>query len=194
MPPPTPLLPGLIVEAAGEHQGAETLGLTDGQNLSAVEGIDATVAQEEEGAGEVRTRHRDGALVAVDVQQSLHVILNIPETLHKIGKGEVAVSIEPLGAGYLLVVVDIVVGAEGADKLQHGILGMGVERYQAVRHDEGTGRAPALMNGLRGRPCSYSSCTKELNGLPEGSRPTAFHISSPMRRVTIARVNTFEIL
>ena len=61
------------------------------------------------------------------------------EALHEIGKGQVAVGIEPLGAGYLLVVVDIVVGAEGADKLQHGILGMRIQRYQTVRHDEGTG-------------------------------------------------------
>ena len=101
----------LVVEAAGEHEGSEAFGLADGQDLPAVEGVHATVAQEEEGAGEVRTRHRDGALVAVDVQQRLHVILNIPETLHEIGKGQVAVGIEPLGAGYLLVVVDIVVGA-----------------------------------------------------------------------------------
>jgi hypothetical protein len=28
------------------------------------------------------------------------------------------------------------------------------------------------MNGFRGMPCSYSSWTTELNGLPEGSRPT----------------------
>ena len=34
-----------------------------------------------------------------------------------------------------------------------------------------TTRAPALMKGLRGMPFSYSSCTRELNGLPEGSRP-----------------------
>src|SRR5512133_1375769 len=29
-------------------------------------------------------------------------------------------------------------------------------------------RAPALMKGFRGMPFSYSSCTSELNGLPEG--------------------------
>ena len=35
--------------------------------------------------------------------------------------------------------------------------------------------APALMNGLRGRPRSCSSCTSELNALPDGSRPTRAH-------------------
>ena len=101
----------LVVEATGEHECSEAFGLADGQDLPAVEWVHATVAQEEEGAGKVRARHRDGALVAVDVQQRLHVILNIPEALHEIGQGQVAVGIEPLGAGYLLVVVDIVVGA-----------------------------------------------------------------------------------
>lgn len=42
-----------------------------------------------------------------------------------------------------------------------------------------TTSAPALMNGLRGMPFSYSSCTSELNGLPEGSRPTRSHSASP---------------
>ena len=47
----------LVVEAAGEHEGSEAFGLADGQDLPAVEGVHATVAQEEEGAGEVHARH-----------------------------------------------------------------------------------------------------------------------------------------
>jgi hypothetical protein len=39
--------------------------------------------------------------------------------------------------------------------------------------------APVLMKGLRGMPFSYSSCTMELKGEPDGSRP---------------RANTFEML
>ncbi|BCQ62305.1 hypothetical protein PBOI14_40550 [Pseudomonas sp. Boi14] len=40
-------------------------------------------------------------------------------------------------------------------------------------------RAPALMKGLRGRPRSNSSCTRELNGCPEGSWPRRSQIASP---------------
>lgn len=53
-----------------------------------------------------------------------------------------------------------------------------------------TTRAPALMNGLRGMPFSYSSWTRELKGLPEGSRPTCSQRSSPSRARSRARVNT----
>ena len=44
----------LVVEAAGEHQGTEALGLADGQNPPAVKGVHAAVAQEEEGACKIR--------------------------------------------------------------------------------------------------------------------------------------------
>jgi len=37
------------------------------------------------------------------------------------------------------------------------------------------------MNGLRGLPCSVSSCTIELNALPEGSRPARAQSPSPIR-------------
>ncbi len=53
-----------------------------------------------------------------------------------------------------------------------------------------TTSAPALMNGLRGMPFSYSSCTRELKGLPEGSRPTPRQIRSPSRESARARANT----
>lgn len=56
-----------------------------------------------------------------------------------------------------------------------------------------TTRAPALMNGLRGMPFSYSNCTRELNGLPEGSRPTPRHICSPSRESARARANTLDM-
>ena len=55
-------------------------------------------------------------------------------------------------------------------------------------------RAPALMKGFRGIPLSYSSCTSELKGLPEGSRPTRFQRASPSRASTSARVKAFETL
>ena len=57
-----------------------------------------------------------------------------------------------------------------------------------------TAIAPALMKGLRGMPCSYSSWTMELNGLPEGSRPTRRHSRSPTLPSASVSVNTFEML
>ncbi|MCY1554484.1 hypothetical protein D9M68_910580 [compost metagenome] len=57
-----------------------------------------------------------------------------------------------------------------------------------------TAIAPALMKGLRGVPCSASSCTSELKGLPEGSRPMRSHRRSPMARMPMVRVNSLEML
>ena len=54
--------------------------------------------------------------------------------------------------------------------------------------------APALMNGLRGMPFSCSSWTIELNGLPDGSRPTRCHSASPTLPSASVSVNTFEML
>jgi hypothetical protein len=54
--------------------------------------------------------------------------------------------------------------------------------------------APALMNGLRGMPRSVSSCTSELNGLPEGSRPMRCHSASPCARIASVSENTLEML
>ena len=54
--------------------------------------------------------------------------------------------------------------------------------------------APALMKGLRGMPCSYSSWTMELNGLPDGSRPTRSHSRSPTLPSASVSVNTLEML
>ncbi len=56
-----------------------------------------------------------------------------------------------------------------------------------------TTSAPALMNGLRGMPFSYSSCTRELNGLPDGSRPTFSHRLSPPSASARARAKTLVI-
>ncbi len=57
-----------------------------------------------------------------------------------------------------------------------------------------TAIAPALMKGLRGTPRSRSSCTMELNGLPEGSRPTRFQRRSPTMPRARVSVNTFDTL
>ena len=57
-----------------------------------------------------------------------------------------------------------------------------------------TAIAPALMKGLRGMPCSHSSWTMELNGLPEGSRPTRRHSRSPTLPSASVSVKTFEML
>ena len=57
-----------------------------------------------------------------------------------------------------------------------------------------TAMAPALMKGLRGTPCSLSSCTSELNGLPEGSRPMRSHSASPSRRMASVSENSLEML
>ena len=47
----------LVVEAAGEHEGTEALGLADGLDLFAVEGVHAAVAQKEESTGKVGAGH-----------------------------------------------------------------------------------------------------------------------------------------
>jgi hypothetical protein len=57
-----------------------------------------------------------------------------------------------------------------------------------------TAMAPALMKGFLGMPCSYSSWTTELNGLPEGSRPTRRHSRSPTLPRARVSVKTFEML
>ena len=57
-----------------------------------------------------------------------------------------------------------------------------------------TAIAPALMNGLRGLPRSNSSWTMELNGLPDGSRPTRRHSRSPALPRARVSVKTFEML
>ena len=54
--------------------------------------------------------------------------------------------------------------------------------------------APALMNGLRGRPASYSSWTIELNADPDGSRPTWFQSPSPSLPSASVSRKTFEML
>ena len=53
--------------------------------------------------------------------------------------------------------------------------------------------APGLMNGLRGLPFSASSWTSELNGVPEGSRPTRVQTFSPSSCSAITSVNSLEI-
>lgn len=50
------------------------------------------------------------------------------------------------------------------------------------------------MNGLRGMPCSLSSCTSELKGLPDGSRPTPRQTVSPPWAMASARVKSFDTL
>ena len=57
-----------------------------------------------------------------------------------------------------------------------------------------TAIAPALMKGFRGTPFSCSSCTMELNAVPEGSRPTRFHSVSPTFPSANVNVKTFEML
>ena len=50
------------------------------------------------------------------------------------------------------------------------------------------------MNGLRATPCSLSSCSSELNGLPEGSRLIRSQSASPSRRIASVSVNSLETL
>ena len=50
------------------------------------------------------------------------------------------------------------------------------------------------MNGFLGMPRSNSSWTTELNGLPDGSRPTRRHSRSPAMPSASVSVNTFEML
>ncbi len=56
-----------------------------------------------------------------------------------------------------------------------------------------TTSAPALMKGLRGMPFSHSSCTSELNGVPDGSRPTRFQMSSLSLAMTSASEKAFDM-
>jgi hypothetical protein len=57
-----------------------------------------------------------------------------------------------------------------------------------------TTSAPALISGFRGTPFSASSWTMELNGEPEGSRPTRVHKSAPERFSAMVSVKTLEML
>ncbi len=50
------------------------------------------------------------------------------------------------------------------------------------------------MNGLRGMPFSDSSCTSELKGVPEGSRPTRCQTDSPPVASASWRVKSLEML
>ena len=50
------------------------------------------------------------------------------------------------------------------------------------------------MSGLRGLPFSASSWTIELNGEPDGSRPTRFHSAAFTRSSASESVNTLEML
>lgn len=43
-------------------------------------------------------------------------------------------------------------------------------------------------------PRSLSSCTSELNGPPEGSRPMRSHIASPKARMASVSENTLDML
>lgn len=124
----------LVVETACKHQGSETLGLTYRQHLLSVQGIGAPVAKEEECLGQILARHRYRALMAIDIQQDVHVILYIAETLHEVGQSHIAVSMVQLRTGYLLVIIDVVVAAESADKLQDGVLGMRIKGDQTVSY------------------------------------------------------------
>jgi hypothetical protein len=58
---------------------------------------------------------------------------------------------------------------------EHGEIGGPPSPLAAMRQAEATVRASMF----RGMPCSYSSWTTELKGLPEGSRPTRRHSRSP---------------
>ena len=58
-----------------------------------------------------------------------------------------------------------------------------------------TAMAPALMKGLRGVPCSNSSCTSELKAVPDGSRPMRDHSASSLSFcMASVSVKTLEML
>ena len=57
-----------------------------------------------------------------------------------------------------------------------------------------TAMAPALMKGLRGTPCSLSSCNSELKGLPEGSRWMRSQSLSPSCCIANVRAKSLETL
>ena len=67
---------------------------------------------------------------------------------------------------------------------------------RSARRARGRSRAmaPALMNGLRGRPSSNSSWTIELKADPEGSRPTCVQSHSPSLPSASVSRKTLEML
>ena len=125
-----------VVETTGEHQCAQTLCLAAGEHLFATERIQATIAQKEECPRQVDAGHGNGTLVAVNVDESVYVIPDIAEAFHEISQCHVAVGIGTLGAGDFFVVINVVVVAKPAYKFQDGIFRMGIERYEAVGHNQ----------------------------------------------------------
>ena len=102
------------------------------------------------------------------------------------GEGGVAVAVGGLGRDDVPVEVEVRVGGLRAQEVEEAAEASPVIRCRRSV----TTRAPALMNGLRGMPCSYSSWTSELKGLPEGSRPTCSQRLSPSRARSRASVKT----
>lgn len=127
-----------IVESASKHQSAKSFGLTGSEDALTVNGVQAVVAQEQEGSREVHAIHGNGALVTINVQKGIDIVLDVTEAFHEVGERHVAVGIRPFGAGDFLVVVYVVIAAKAAHKFQYGIFRMGIEGHQAVSDNQCT--------------------------------------------------------
>jgi hypothetical protein len=118
-------------------------------------GVAPVVHQEPPRHGQLATAHRQRALVEIDAQRALHGMANIAERPHVVGQREVAEAGFPLGIGHAFVDDHALVACQRAHEVQDAADRLA--RLVAGSSTSATTIAPALMNGLRGMPCSLSS-------------------------------------
>lgn len=98
-----------IVESAGKHQGTEAFGTTHGEDVLVVMRVRAVVGKEQERFCQILAGHGDAALVTIDVDQGIHVVLDVAETFHEMSQGLVAAGMFHFGLGDEFVKIDIIV-------------------------------------------------------------------------------------
>ena len=124
--------------------------------------------KEASGQGELGATHRDGAVADVVIKHATDRVFQVAVARQEMSERGVAVTVLSFGGCDYLIASDLGAGALGPQESLDSAARVSGERQQTVGDDQ----APALMNGLRGIPCSYSSWTSELNAVPDGSRPT----------------------
>ena len=167
---------GTVIVAANHHQRMDAAGPFARDHAHA--GFSAIVRQIEARSRQLATTHGDGALMKIGPASHLRPVCEITVCPHVVGKRQVAKARLRLGTGHHRINRDGLIVGEEAHELQ----GLSDCLAGMMPSEDNVGHyamAPVLMKGLRGMPFSYSSCTMELKGEPDGSRP---------------RANTFEML
>src|SRR5476649_1178443 len=116
--------------------------------------------------------------------------MEVAERLHQVRHGRVAGAMLVLRLGNAAIDQHLHVARQAPDEIAHRQRRRGKARLVDVTDHQ----RPGVMNGLRGRPRSNSSCTSELNGCPDGSCPSRSQIASPECLIACTRLKTLEIL